>query len=354
MSEQLPLKAEGRRGRDSNMELLRLTAMLLVVILHTNARGLPEPDAARIASHTVSAVTQFIVEGLSIIAVDTFVLLSGWYGIRPKAGRLAELLFQLLFFGVAGMALHEALAPGTLHEEPHIWRSLLLLSPSPYWFVKAYLGLYIVSPVLNAFVAGATKRQMAVLLAGFFAFETVMGWMWPGVRWFENGFSLTSFVGLYLLARYVRLHPARCWQLNKWCDLGIYLLASATLAALMLMCRLRGIDTGRLHAYNCPLIIVSALHFMLFFSKIRFSNAFVNWLGASALAIYLTHSGAFLWKLYDGAIVDWFYNTGTSTFVLRAGALVMVVFWGSIALDKVRIGIWKLLLRGWRRVAGRQ
>ena len=350
MSEQITLKVKELRVRDSNMELLRLTAMLLVVILHTNARGLPEPDAARIATHTVSAVTQFIVEGLSIIAVDTFVLLSGWYGIRPKVSRLVELLFQLLFFGVVGLALHEALAPGTLHEEPHILRSLLLLSPSPYWFVKAYLGLYIVSPVLNVFVAQATKRQMAVLLVGFFAFETVMGWMWPGVRWFERGFSLTSFVGLYLLARYVRLHPARCWQLSKWCDLGIYLLASTTLAALMLVFCMRGINTSRLHAYNCPIIIVAALHFMLFFSKIHFRSAFVNWLGVSALAIYLTHSGAFLWKLYDSTIIDWFYNTSTASFLLRAVTLIMVVFWGSILLDKVRIGIWKLLQRAWRHV----
>ena len=89
-----------KKTRDSNMELLRLVAMLLIMVVHANFRALPKPDADMIAANPSSAFLQFMTEGFSIFGVNVFVMLSGWYGIRPRLSRFCELLFQLLFFGV--------------------------------------------------------------------------------------------------------------------------------------------------------------------------------------------------------------------------------------------------------------
>ena len=89
-----------RKTRDSNMELLRLTAMLLVMIVHASYRALPKPTPEGIAEDPVSLFLQIAVESFSVVGVNVFVMLSGWYGIRLRWSRLLELLFQVAFFAI--------------------------------------------------------------------------------------------------------------------------------------------------------------------------------------------------------------------------------------------------------------
>ncbi|MBR6283250.1 MAG: acyltransferase family protein [Muribaculaceae bacterium] len=327
--------------RDSNMELLRIMAMVLVMVVHANFRALPLPGIRTIVAQPVSAWLQFLTEGLSIIAVNVFVLLSGWYGIRPKVHRFAELLFQILFFTLVGVGLSELLHPGSTVAKPDFWQRFFMLGDGHYWFVKTYMTLYILSPVLNAYVERASQRQFKWLLIAFFSFQCVFGWMWESTTWFRAGYSLSSFMGLYLLARYIHLYPSRCWQLNRWLDLTIYLAIALVLMVAMFYIKRAGGVGGKLYFYNCPLVIVSAVYFVLFFSKFSFRSRVVNWLAISAFAIYLTHSSTFLWTYYDDAIRHWFASESRGTFILYTAALMTVVFFGSILLDKVRLLLWQ-------------
>ena len=154
--------------RQSNMELLRIVAMLLVMIVHADFRALSVPSVADFDIDTVRTVMRLVFESLSIICVNTFVLLSGWFGIHFKFSRLWEFLFQIAFF----IVLFYGLAVVTRPDEALTLSgasNLLLLGQWDYWFVKCYLMLYIFSPVLNAFVEHATRRQFATVLVLFYA-----------------------------------------------------------------------------------------------------------------------------------------------------------------------------------------
>ena len=126
--------------RDSNMELLRIIAMLLVMVVHANFRALPVPSVDECHTDVSSSILRFATESISIICVNLFVILSGWYGIKFKVSRLTEFLFQVLFFSVVCCALYYALNPsgGSIVSDV---ANILLLKQSNYWFVKAYLGL---------------------------------------------------------------------------------------------------------------------------------------------------------------------------------------------------------------------
>ena len=337
----ISLQPAGKTVRDSNMELLRIMAMVLVMVVHANFRALPIPSPHNVVAHPTSALLQFLTEGLSIIAVNVFVLLSGWYGIRPKVHRFAELLFQILFFTIIGVGLSELIEPGSAINATNFWERFFMLGDGQYWFVKTYIGLYIFSPVLNAFVEKVSRREFTWFLIVFFAFQFIFGWLWEATTWLRAGYSLTSFMGLYLLARYIRLYPLRCWRLNRWIDMAIYLGIALALTAIMFLIK-RSSGVGKIYYYyNCPLVIISAVHFMLFFSKLSIRSRFINWLAVSAFSIYLTHSGTFLWTDYDGNIRQWFANETRGTFILYAAAMMALVFIGSILLDKARIIIWK-------------
>ena len=333
-----------KRVRDSNMELLRLVAMLLVLVVHANFRALPVPGYSHVHNNPSSALLMFMTEAFSIYAVNLFVLLSGWYGIRFKARRLAELLFQVLFFGLFAIGVCAIWAPDELQHD--VLSRLLMLGQGDYWFVKAYVALYLLSPVLNAFVETASRKQFATVLVAFFAFQLLYGWAFESTRWLAAGYSLPSFMGLYLLARFMRLHPMRWWQLNRWVDLGIYLAIVVLLTLAMFVIKQHAGRGGMLYFYICPLVILGAIHLLLFFSKFSFRSRIVNWLAISAFGAYLTQSSSFIGgRFYDQIILNWFNNVPRFEFIIYTSLLVLAVFFGSILIDKVRLTLWHALCR---------
>ena len=334
--------------RQSNMELLRIVAMLLVMVVHADFRALSVPSVADFDSDTVRTVMRLVFESLSIICVNTFVLLSGWFGIHFKFSRLWEFLFQIAFFVV----LFYGLAVVTRPDEALSLSgasNLLLLGQWDYWFVKCYLMLYIFSPVLNAFVEHATQRQFAIVLVLFYVFQTIYGLI-GGAEWFQLGYSGISFMGLYLLARYVRLYPCRITTLRWSTDLAIYLVLAAVMTIIGVAVLAAGLDPrliNRLYAYTSPLVIVAALYFLLMFSKIKMPHIpIVNWIASSCFAIYLVHSNSWVGDAYyDSFIRQMFATYNGFPFLWRTSLFIIAVFCLSILLDKVRGALYSLLLR---------
>ena len=85
------------KERESNMELLRIVAMFLILVLHSNFFTIGEPSANDIIQEPIVSTTRVLVKALSIIGVNVFVLLSGWYGIKFKFNRLLGLFFKFYF-----------------------------------------------------------------------------------------------------------------------------------------------------------------------------------------------------------------------------------------------------------------
>lgn len=341
----LPVK----KVRESNMELLRITAMLLVMIVHANFRALPLPTAQEILAEPVSKFFMFFTEAVSVIAVNLFVLMSGWFGIRPKALRLGELLFQVFFFGLFAIFACYLWAPERLLNtavDGSMWSRLLLLGERDYWFVKAYVALYIFAPVLNTFIEKASKQQFATLLIAFYTFQSIFGWLFNATKWIESGYSALSFMGLYMLARYMRLYPIKLWQKSKWFDAMVYGGYVLILAVAMFYIKRMGLKGGMLYFYSCPLLIVGAMHFMLFFSKLPpFKSKVINWIAISAFSIYLTQSSSFIGIFYDKVILNWFKTEPTFTFIAYTAIFIVVVFMASILVDKVRILLWNGIIK---------
>lgn len=190
--------------RQSNMELLRIVATFLVLVAHADFYALGTPTALDAQTAPISTFLRFFTESISIVSVNVFVLISGWFGIRPSIRGVGNFLFQCFFykFAIYGLFLAWGLAAFNAREVAEC-----LYMTRWDWFVKAYFGLYILSPVLNAFVEKATARQMACVVGSFFLFQTLYAWVSVAALDFRNGYSTLSIIGLYLLARYVRLHP---------------------------------------------------------------------------------------------------------------------------------------------------
>lgn len=100
-----------QRPRQSNIELLRIAAMLLILVLHANffALGAYEPEDFK--TDPLPTATRILFEQAAIYAVNLFVLISGWFGIRTKTKSLTALMFQYAFFSSCYSSCRDGLKP---------------------------------------------------------------------------------------------------------------------------------------------------------------------------------------------------------------------------------------------------
>ena len=326
------------KTRDSNMELLRIVAMLMVLIIHADYMSLGSPTGADTNSAPIESFIKIFVYSLTTVCVNCFVLLSGWYGLRPKIHRFAEIIFQMLFLSGISLFCYYLLK----EENPDIEdiKSLLLLTDD-LWFIRCYIILYLLSPLLNSFSNVASKRQFQLVLGGLFAFQTIYGWAFASVSWFDGGYSPLSFMLLYLISQYMRHYPSKCTNLSSNSYIILYLCISALGTVInftsLKYCLGEGIPWL---SYISPIVILNSIILLLFFSKLKFKNKAVNWIANSCFAVYIIQCSRHILDCYCNQVGDYYYENNFIGIII----LIMIIFIIAVLLDKIRIWGWNLIL----------
>lgn len=326
----------GKKERQSNIELLRIFAMMGVLAGHGvgMVNVLPTRDA--IQSSPLSSLFFILFSCVFVGGVNVFVLISGWFGIRASVKGLMKLLFQFFFllWGVTAFLL----LTGTVQIEELTLKNCLGLT-NGYWFVMAYVGLYILSPMLNLYTEQATKRQQQLLLISFYVFQGYYSWVTSYLDYF-GGYSIVLFVGLYLTARYFKRFPVKYIENRSW-SLYISLVVCASFVMLLSLSFLG--NAGRMLRYDNPLVIMEGVCLIFAFQKWHFQSKFINWLAASCFAVYIIHFNPYLFGYYlKGArvISELYTGIGYPFFILL---YLVAVYLICVLIDQLRIFSWRIL-----------
>lgn len=324
--------------RQSNIELLRIVSIFFVLIGHAFGVVLGMPDANDIDASPTTSFLRILLGAAALGGVNIFVLISGWFGIHPNKRGLAKLIYQVFFllWGIYAVAL--------LLDKTDLSLSGLKVSLGiydGYWFVMAYLGMYLLSPVLNAFAESASKRQFQILLIGFYSFQCYYCWIMGMVNYF-NGYSITFFCSLYLTARYVRLYPVKVLERRPWAIYSIITLFLAICATVGI--RLVG-SPLKLLRYDNPLEIVASVCFLLGFLKIKLQSRMVNTLAKSCFAVYIIHFNPFVFPYFRMG-VEWIdHNCNSGVFVITIFLYLIAIYLICSIIDSLRLLSWNIVLR---------
>lgn len=333
------------KQRLSNIELLRLLAMLYVLIVHADFSTFGAPTMEGLAVRPVGVCVQYGFECFAICCVDVFVLISGWFGIRFSLNKLWAFLFQVVFYSLGLFLLAVAI---TLQKALTLegLKSIFLFNGSDYWFIKAYLILMVLAPMLNAFCDYASRRELRTILIAYFIILMIYGWLEPAsVHFTMNGCTALSFVGLYLLGRYLKMYRPKLTNYNRRIYAVVYVVACLVMFFMCLLFLSQGVRVtldSRLLNYGSPLVILSAVALLLFFSKWTFANKVVNQAAKSCLAVYLLHCNYFVFPIYKDLTLK-AHQLGWGMVVL----FVLAVFVLAIMVDRLRIVMWNVISNNW-------
>lgn len=282
------------RVRESNIELLRIVSMFMVLLVHSNFFSLGEPTSIDIIQNPVDATARVVFETASIACVDIFILISGWFGIRPKMKSLCSFIFQSFFFLTGSYFIPVLLGRATLSSDGIVG---CFAGTHFNWFIKAYLFLYVLSPILNYFVDYAPRSLFRNTLIGFYVLQSIYGWILPSATtYIELGYSPLSFIGLYLLARYIRVYTPSYTRQNLISDGVVILVVICCVSMayivppyLFNICSAQFVS-NRFINYIAPTTILIAIFTLLMFSKMKIKSKFINWVAASCFAVFLLHT----------------------------------------------------------------
>lgn len=324
--------------RASNFELLRTVAMAMVLAVHLDGAsvGLPAPDG--IASFGAQDWWRAAVESLAIVCVNSFTLISGYFGIRARVGGAIKFLAQCAFYAV-GLYTVAAVAGFVTWSWTAWLESWMVLTHTDLWYVPAYMGLYLLSPFLNAAVSSLSRKAFGWWLGAFVVFNLWCGWWW-GATFNPTGYTLVQLIMLYLIGRYVRLHTGEISVRSARAGLAVYL-GSAAITALMSAC----LVPAKVYAYNAPWVMAASVGLFLAIGGMRMgSSRFVNWLGAGAFAVYLIHKNPMVWGgvIKPTAMKIWQHGSLLEYTVFTLASIVVIYLFCATA-DWVRRRVFSLI-----------
>jgi len=324
-------------GRESNIELLRLVCMLFIILLHSMNFGL---DITGVDSNS-KFLPIGAVEAFFILAVDCFVLISGYFGIKAKWKGFIHLYIMCAFYSVL-LTLFSFYEAGQFSIKEFLF-SFLVFSNSKWWFIQCYVYLFILSPMLNWTVKSINNKASFIILLLVWSILTFyFGFFWAG-NINPNGYNVMNFIFLYFIGRFVALHISSKNDIKTSCKyIGGYILSSLLVSTMYLTVYYLNLDEKwvwlKCYSYNNPFVILAAVSLFLAFRSFSFQSKSINWLASSALAIYLLHSNAVvsdhLWSF-----IAYLQEIITNGWLLSLSLvfLALAIMMACILIDKLRM-----------------
>ncbi len=135
-----------KKSRESNIELLRILLLLFICFWHVIVHGY---KFAFIKDTGVPLNAEWLDFFASFLcpAVNTFVLISGYFGIHYSKEGLSRFSFQATLFSVTTTLIIMVLT-GSFAGKSLIL-SFFPIITQRWWFLTIYILLFIFSPILN-------------------------------------------------------------------------------------------------------------------------------------------------------------------------------------------------------------
>lgn len=308
--------AAGKK-RQLNYELLRIIAMLMIVCLHYLSKGGLLGDPAR-ADMTATGYAAWLVEAFCLVAVNVYVLISGYFGVDAR-GNLSgkskitlqrvlnkplkiwkQVFFYSMLFGCGALIIGV--------QEFDIYQFFSYCFPivtEHYWFATYYIVLCLLMPFLNAGITYLDQKEIRCLLIGLLLFFSISKTVIPmQLPWDKYGYDSLWFIVLYLTGAYLRRYDMALIRTRGRAAV-LYLGSVTAVFASFFLIRMIYLKTGKLEAmihygytYNFLFCYTGAVGFFLLFrefkakeykiKKERFRKP-IELLSGASFGVYLIH-----------------------------------------------------------------
>lgn len=330
-------------GRESNWELLRIIAMLLIVAGHF----FEQSGYTNGAVGTDLWLANIMGSG-SRIAVNLFLILGVWFMVDAKfrAKRILKFYGQVWGYTFA-LTVIVFLLGGPIPTKDII-RGVFPILGKAVWFASTYFVLLIVSPWLQKILAWdrvVLRNFLIVLSFVISGWVTIYEFDRMEDQWLD---CFIWFMYAYLIIGYYKHYLVDKFSLSRFTALGSGLLIYIILVAILTICTVHSGD-GKIYTLlhklvknflvdfkSIPNFACSLLIFYFFQHLDLKNNRIINYVSSAAFGVYIIHQTPavipHIWK--DLFQCDTWISSEYSIFY--AMMTILGVYIGCLVIDRVR------------------
>ncbi|MBO5629378.1 MAG: hypothetical protein J5965_09935 [Aeriscardovia sp.] len=305
--------------RNSSIELYRIIATLAVLVIHFNVWFVGDWPLGSydIDNPTLFRTSQMTITAATIVCVNMFVVISGYFGIRLK---LSSVLKLCIYLALIYVPLYVAKC---VSEHDFSIMSLIdrfcVISNAGY-FIQCYFMLMILSPLINAFIEKYGKDSLKWVIAFWgleFWFGCIMDVEELGYR---NGHSVIHFVLMYMIARCIKLYEDDIKKVNLWWWVLGYIIATL----FVVMTYIVGVKWC--WDFSNPALVISAICSFLPFLYKTYYNRFINWVASGTLAVYILHVTVRIRSILTTVDTHLIETNSYPIYLIKVLGVVLIVF----------------------------
>lgn len=305
------------KKRFSGIELLRIFAMFLIVASHLSQRGnwswLGGMEGYSLKQLLMDWVICFGQVGVAIFFAITgyFVFNSKGYNWRRIFTIWRPTIFYSLTFLILARVLRVSGSDFTWPLGSEFARSIFPVSLNAYWFVSSYIVLHLLLPYIKTLLDNLEYkeiRKLIIVAACVSIVPNFISYITTGVA--SVVFSIPSAVFYAIVGYSVHRFEGRLKAVPSWKLMSVSIIGFIMYLVLSLLIRLAASRLGYVNLNNNILIdtlclpcMLSSIPLVVVFSRMRFVNAFINYVSSLTFGVYLIHSNVFfvsyLWRQND-------------------------------------------------------
>ncbi|WP_252230183.1 acyltransferase [Clostridium sp. ZBS15] len=320
-----------QKSRDSNFELFRIVLMIMVISIHYLLHG------GVLKNLTPDDTNYYIVNIIYScirVAVNCFVLISGYFGIKFSIKKLIKFELQILFYSISIFIIftYSGVMEFNIVE---LKKSLTPMISREWWFITTYLLLYIISPYVNIVRDKLSKENyIKLLLIGLF-FCIIAPTFRFNPLLTNRGFSLYNFIFLYLIGGYIRKYYDK--NISKYKFLFSYIIFSGLTFYYNLL--INDIKNTVAYDYDSIFIFGATISLTMFFKSVKLKSGIINSISPMVFGIYLIHDHEYVRKFIYTQIFNTNKYYTSNLLLINAIKTIGCIFVVCLIIEFIRLKI---------------
>ncbi len=338
------------KERNYGVDFLRIFSMFMAVVLHVLGQGGILDAATPGSTHYWVA---WFLEVAMYCAVDCFALISGYVlSVKnTKISAIASLWVQTFFYTTSLTLVFFLFFPGTAMTKFDVLFSFFPIITKQYWYVSAYLGMYILVPVLNVALANVKKMTLELVFIGMLVVHSGFSLKFDPFHLGE-GCSVMWLSLLYLLGGYIRKYDLVS-KVKKYKGWLLYI--SMTVLTFMSKYDIetftslpeRDENFGNiLISFVSPTVFLAAVGLFIATAQMKFPKPvkkIISVFSPAAFGVYLIHVCKPIWvDVFEGFSAK-YVNYSPFIMILMVLAAAIVIYLACSIIELIRIRLFKLL-----------
>ncbi len=331
---------ENNKIRNSNIELLRIIAILFIILSHIGIFVTHNYLLINKTNYFISKTFTLLGE----VGTNIFIIISSWFLIDSKIKTKKILVFfgEVWFYSILLLFISIFFDTNLLSVK-NILYSIFPTIFGSYWFFTCYILLLFFSPFYNNIINRfeITKyKQLVFLLTLLLIIEGTIPQSLPN---FFNGFVMFSFI--YFCVGYIKKAPNLLvrFKINRLITITTIIFVIELFISLLIFVIGLLLDnstiisnTSYFGKINSLFSFSIAINLFLIFIKIKpFYNNMINTISSTTLGVYLLHDNFMIKDILWNNLISLTIIKSPFFFPLSIAIIVIVFFTCSI-IDLIR------------------